>query len=989
MSVSLITACKNRNECLESVLSSWLQYKEITEIIIVDWSSKNNLNYLTKIDNRIKVIRVEDEIYYIPSQANNVGVSFATGEYILRVDTDYFLNPYYNFFETYKIDKNSFVCGDPENSQDRENNPYYKYLFGLLYVSRENFNKVNGYNENIGCYYSHEDKDIFERLKLLGLQQIKLKNNHSIIHIPHSDKKRYEYFEGGKNTLYDEFTTVETHIEKNLQIFKQPQTYYTSSIVVWDTIKKDSQYIVVKKDKNKLQDLPSVNCISLEESNDRRKILTKQFKKYGIKHINFLISKRFDESNDTVTGLHANTLNKGTAGCCISHLKCIQKWYENTTEKYGFFCEDDLDLETIKYWDFNWNDFIQQLPPDWEVIQLLTIRNNYDDLNIRKRIWNDWGATAYIIRREYAKKIIDFHCTNNKFLLEIPPPNHNTQPLIENILFVTGNCYTIPLFVENVELNSTFNTIEDKDVHIDEQQKSNHLYSAKTVLNLWKNKQSCYKSKNTVSTAKIVDCFPFFNEKELLELRIKLLQNFVDEFIIIDSNYTHSGQPKPYTCKQILKELNLESCKIKVLEIDLSQNKCNAPTSYDLFYDHKAKYGSRERLQRDYLCNILDDYSDDTVFIVSDCDEIINPNNIKFISDIVKSNQQIICKIPLIYLQGQANYRVYKRDTNEPYPWDCSLFFATKQQLKKHSPTHIRANFQLTLPIAYITQNNKRLEDLGWHFSWMGNLDRIKTKAVSYCHYNTVLDNYVYQELYGDKMFNYFDTYQLQEGNYPVSGLKDAFIQKYPINDLPKEIFSLPNVKKFLLPESTPEWLYKYATDINSSEANFEAGKYYFDLGHTAPALSYFLRCAERTEDKLLAYEALIFGYLCYKEQKIRDETAKSLIMHAVCLLPERPEAQWLISVFYEQKQLWMYSYHHAVLGLKAHETFSEQTLKYYKDYPGIVGLLFQKAISGYWWGKNEESKNILLDLYKNYSLGDTYKNLVINNLKKLGVENI
>ena len=995
MSVSLVTACKNRNEALLTSLQSWLLLKEITEIIIVDWSSDTSLQDLKKHDKKIKVIRAQNETFYIPSQANNLGVSFVNNDHFIRVDTDYVFNPYYNFFENYKIDSNSYVCGEPEIPAERDNNPYYKYLFGLLYISKENFYKVNGYNENIGYYYSHEDKDIFERLKLAGFNQIKIKNDFNIIHLPHSDKKRFEHFEGGKKEQFDnEQIVVESHIGNNIRGFKQPSNFYTCPKVRWDIKQIDEQYFEANKLNNELEGIPSINCISLEESLDRRQDIQKQFKKYNVNHVDFLISKRFDDSNDIITGTHVNTLNKGTAGCCVSHLKNIQKWWVNTTEPYGFFCEDDFSLETVKYWGFSWKDFIEQLPNDWEIVQLLTIRKDYLDLNVRKRIWNDWSATAYVIKREYAKKIIDTYCVDDKFVLELLPPNNNIQPLIENILFVPGNCYTVPLFVENTKFNSTFNTTEDKDVHIQDQQKSNHLHSSKTVLQLWKNKQSSHKFNNLVNTAKVIDCFPFFNEKELLELRINMLQNFVDEFIIIDSNYTHSGQPKPYTCKQVLKELNLDSPKIKVIEADLSEEGCGIPTPYDLFYDSNAKHGSRERVQRDYLNSVLDNYTDNTVFIVSDCDEIINPGNIKFISDIVKSNQQVVCKIPLVYLQGQANYRVYKRDTKELYPWNCSMFFATKQQLKKHSPTHIRANFQLTLPITYITQDNKKLEDLGWHFSWMGNLDRVKTKAISYCHHGMVLDNYVYQELYGDKMLNYFDTYQLREGNYPISGLKDAFIQKYPIKDLPKEIFSLPNVLNFLLPNNDfldfNNTLKEYSTDIDDPLKNFKLGYCYYQQGHTAPALSYFLRCAERTDDILLAYEALIYGYFCYKEQKIRDETAKSLIMHAVCLMPERPEARFLLSVFYEHKQQWMDSYYHANLGLAFYnKNCTEQPLKFYKDYPGKIGLLFQKAISGYWWGKNDECKNILIDLHKNYILDPTYQKLVADNLKRLKIDNI
>ena len=46
--VSIITACKNRVNSLKVSLSSWIQFDEVKEIIIVDWSSDEPINYLTK-----------------------------------------------------------------------------------------------------------------------------------------------------------------------------------------------------------------------------------------------------------------------------------------------------------------------------------------------------------------------------------------------------------------------------------------------------------------------------------------------------------------------------------------------------------------------------------------------------------------------------------------------------------------------------------------------------------------------------------------------------------------------------------------------------------------------------------------------------------------------------------------------------------------------------------------------------------------------------
>ena len=111
--VSIICACKNRYDALKISLNSWVMFDEVKEIIIVDWSSDKSIENLLNLDDRIKIIRVNDKKYFNLSQPLNLAASLTTGEYILKLDCDYIINPYYNFFENYKVNDNSFVTGNP------------------------------------------------------------------------------------------------------------------------------------------------------------------------------------------------------------------------------------------------------------------------------------------------------------------------------------------------------------------------------------------------------------------------------------------------------------------------------------------------------------------------------------------------------------------------------------------------------------------------------------------------------------------------------------------------------------------------------------------------------------------------------------------------------------------------------------------------------------------------------------------------------------
>ncbi len=726
MNISVICACKNREESLKISLQSWLCFEQIKEIIIVDWSSDQSLSYLVDIDERIKVIRVENQKYFNLSQPLNLAAKFSTQDYILKMDCDYILNPYHSFFDNYDIDENSFISGNhnvkPYEYWNGEGygidlksmhivdiynyvvtyTHYFKYLKGMLFVNRKAFEKIGGFNENIDNY-GWEDSDIIHRLELLGLEHKKIDYDHSLIHIPHPDRKRFENCK-----IYDpqeeedlkkqispevpkdraqweiEYFLSHKYIGENKSKFVELKEPYVIQKFEWEIQKINQQYHIAKK-MSKLDNFPSVYYISLEESKDRQKNIEDQFGLYGVK-VKSIISKRFSECNDQVTGPLVNILDDGTKGCVVSHLKMIQKWYHETDEDYAFFCEDDLSLETVDYWNFTWEEFVKNLPKDYECVQLCCVRPDSIDIKLRERSLYDWSVTAYIITRSYAKKIIDRYCLENSYHLEIVDPE--LYPMPESVLFYgLGKVYSINLFVEDQKLKSTFTEINGLETG----QKEYHTETYHHVIEWWK--------KNG-KTANII--------------------------------------PK-----------------------------------------------------------------------------------------------------------------------------------------------------------------------------------------------------------------------------------EDATMKKYE--------------------DELQKLLTNYALDPDDPETNFQLALWYEKENHTAPALSYFLRCAERTTDKDFAYVALIKAHYCYERQGTRDTTAKTLLQHALCLLPRRPEAYFLAARFHEKRHQWQDSYIYAHLGLETSD-FNQPELKADVDYPGKYGLLFQKALAGYWWEKVDEAKEIFLDLKNNYQMHGEYHKLVIGNLKTLGV---
>ena len=232
LKVSIICACKNRNEPLYTSIHSWLLKDEVHEVIVVDWSSEKPLDNLTKFDSRIKVIRVDGEKYFNMPEPLNLAASVATGDTVMTMATDYFFNPYpeYNFFDIYPIDDNSFVCGFSNEDEFISGTPTFKFLRGILHVKREHFLKVGGYRNNETGHYGYEDDELVERLIKLGLAPKQISQNYTMIHIPHTDKKRLENFKAYEENVSLTEKTREELSEKYSGDTLEYQTEYILSL---------------------------------------------------------------------------------------------------------------------------------------------------------------------------------------------------------------------------------------------------------------------------------------------------------------------------------------------------------------------------------------------------------------------------------------------------------------------------------------------------------------------------------------------------------------------------------------------------------------------------------------------------------------------------------------------------------------------------------------------------------------------------------------
>jgi hypothetical protein len=235
----------------------------------------------------------------------------------------------------------------------------------------------------------------------------------------------------------------------------------------------------------KLEGFPSCYVINLEEAEDRRAYMKEQFAKHGIKNYHIKQFKRFDDANLCVKAPQ-EVVDVLALGLTTSHLLMIKWWYENRTEDVCAIMEDDCDFDLIQHWNFKFSDYIRQFGPLWDAIQLSVVHEGWPVMAPRVRDPWDHGLQCYIIKRHYAKKIVEYYfnqgasniisirmvwCQREPFMVKL-------QPTPENIVLGLGHVYTHPIFNHNVHdfksMNPTDNVGLAKRQH--ENSESTYVY---------------------------------------------------------------------------------------------------------------------------------------------------------------------------------------------------------------------------------------------------------------------------------------------------------------------------------------------------------------------------------------------------------------------------------------------------------------------------------------------------------------------------------
>jgi len=231
----------------------------------------------------------------------------------------------------------------------------------------------------------------------------------------------------------------------------------------------------------------------------------------------------------------------------------------------------------------------------------------------------------------------------------------------------------------------------------------------------------------------LYDCFTFFNELELLELRLNEMAGVVDKFVLVEAAQTHTGKPKPLHYQE--NRARFSAFQDKIIHIAVA----DMPTSKDPWV--------LERFQRNAISRGLANCRPDDIVLVSDLDEIpraatvaemkqklpfedswsaklahgvLNSHLVKCLTHPKDLRWKLRRNHPFVYRFQQVHFTNYLncRFVESPFWYGTRLI-------------HYR-DFSTADEIRY--SGYKVVENGGWHFTYMGGADRVRQKLDAYAH---------------------------------------------------------------------------------------------------------------------------------------------------------------------------------------------------------------------------------------------------------------
>ena len=228
----------------------------------------------------------------------------------------------------------------------------------------------------------------------------------------------------------------------------------------------------------------------------------------------------------------------------------------------------------------------------------------------------------------------------------------------------------------------------------------------------------------------IYDCFTFFNELDLLEIRLNTLDGVVDRFVIAEATRTHRGQPK-----ELLFEKNRDRFAAFANKIDYVVVDDLLPEE-EVAKDLLNLPWTNENRQRNAIARGFAGAKDDDVVLVSDLDEIPRPEKVAEAARLAREGE--VVRLVLDVFVYYANFRNY----NAPR-WDIGTVALSAKSFREGEAVMRVPCGRFTVASecagrcinrVRFVEPTRRLAHGGWHMTYLGGADAIRRKLLSFSH---------------------------------------------------------------------------------------------------------------------------------------------------------------------------------------------------------------------------------------------------------------
>lgn len=212
---------------------------------------------------------------------------------------------------------------------------------------------------------------------------------------------------------------------------------------------------------------------------------------------------------------------------------------------------------------------------------------------------------------------------------------------------------------------------------------------------------------------KIYDCFTFYNELDLLEIRLAELYNHVDRFVIVEANTTFTNKPKPWNFLENFDRFSQYKDKLRYVQVT------DMPGDTDPWVN--------ERFQRNAIMLGLNDLDSDDLVMITDVDEIVRGSAV----DHMRASDQTLFALRMPIYNFKFNY--IKINPDRYNIWGMAARRSAFNDILPNSLRDLRFSF-FNAPYQFKNNGCEVVEHGGWHFTYMGDNAVLRDKAQSFSH---------------------------------------------------------------------------------------------------------------------------------------------------------------------------------------------------------------------------------------------------------------